>query len=185
MATLPQTAERKKRRDLVLGSPDTLDVICAHVASGGTLIDLAETWDLPFGWVSNWVHSDKERGKRYMQALNDRAEWGAERILKELRTIGLADIRKAFNEDGSMKPPHTWPDDLARAVSAVETDELFEGAGRDRTQIGLTRKLRFNDKIRALELLGKNLALFVERHEHSGTVTLADLVTASQEDDKK
>lgn len=154
-----------------------MDVICSHVANGGTLITLCEVWGLQFGDISNWIHLDKEREKRYISSLNDRGEWGVERILQELRSIGLADIRQAFNEDGSLKNTTELPESIARSIVAIEVDELYAGRGNDKTQIGWTKRIKFSDKLKALELLGKNLKLWVERLEVGGGIRLEDIVT--------
>lgn len=78
-----------------------------------------------------------------------------ERIAQELARIGFSDIRELFNEDGSLKPPNEWPDDLAATVASIETDELFQGVGRDREQIGFTKKVKVWEKVKALEALCK------------------------------
>lgn len=156
-----------------------MDTICAHLAEGGTLITLAEAWDIPFGWISAWISADKDRGARYKAALNDRSEWVKEMLLHELRRVGFMDLRKLFDEDGKLKRPADWPAEVAHAISSVEVDELFEGRGNDRKSIGETKKIKLWDKIKSLELLGKNLTLFTEKVEHSGKITLEDLVAGS------
>jgi phage terminase small subunit len=83
----------------------------------------------------------------------------SERILTEVARVGLSDLRKLYNEDGSLKLPHEWSDEAAAAVAGVEVSEIFAGEGKDRALIGYTKKVRSFDKIRALELLSKNLGL--------------------------
>jgi phage terminase small subunit len=97
-----------------------------------------------------------------------RVEVTADRVLAELMRVGFSDLRRAFNEDGSLKAPKDWPDDVAAAMSSVEVVEEFEGKGEDRQQVGWTKKVKLWDKPRALEMLGKHLKLFAERVEHSG-----------------
>jgi len=83
----------------------------------------------------------------------------SERILTEVARVGLSDLRKLYNEDGSLKLPHEWSDEAAAAVAGVEVSEIFAGEGKDRALIGHTKKVRSFDKIRALELLSKHLGL--------------------------
>lgn len=97
-----------------------------------------------------------------------RTQISADNVLEELWSIARADITQAYDEAGWLKPLKDIPQDVRRALSGLEVQEIFTGEGDDRHISGLMRKLRFNDKIKALELVGKHLGLFKERHEHSG-----------------
>lgn len=92
-----------------------------------------------------------------------------DRIIQELARIAFANISLAFNKDGDLKPIHEIPEDIIRAIGGLEISEIFSGSGDDRTQIGVLKKIKMNDKQRALELLGKNLGMFVERHQVEGS----------------
>jgi len=109
-----------------------------------------------------------------------RVQVESDTVLRELLRIATSDIGEAFKDDGSLKPLKDIPTDVRRAIQSIEIDELFDGFGQDRYQIGLTKKLKFWDKTKALEMLGKHLKLFTEKLEVSGTVTLEALVVASQ-----
>lgn len=106
----------------------------------------------------------------HQERLANRAEVTAERILQELARIAFVDPRAIFAEDGSVKPIPEWEEDIARALSGCEVTEEFAGRGADREQVGFTKKVKFWDKRGALELLGKHLALFTDKVEHSGKV---------------
>lgn len=108
-----------------------------------------------------------------------RAAINADQILAELSRIGYTDIRSIFKDDGTIKDVKDWPEDLARAIASVEVLEEYDGSGKDRTWIGFTKKVKFWDKPRALELMGKHKALFPNKFEHSGKVTLEELVSGS------
>jgi phage terminase small subunit len=100
--------------------------------------------------------------------LQKKTDITVEKILTELWRVAGVDIRQAYKLDGSLKSIHEMPEDVARAIAGVDVDELFEGVGGDRDQVGITKKIRFWDKVRAFELLGKHLKMFVERQEHTG-----------------
>lgn len=93
-----------------------------------------------------------------------------ERVLVELGRIAFADPRKMYNADGSIKNVTELDDETAAAVASVESIEVFEGTGDDRTHVGNTKKLKLADKVRALKLLGQHFGMFDNRLkvEHSG-----------------
>lgn len=99
-----------------------------------------------------------------MQRRAERVEVKTDDVLRELLRIAMTDPAEAFAENGAFKPLHEMPISLRRTISSIETDELFDGSGKDRVRIGVTRKLKFWPKVQSLELLGKHLKLFVERH---------------------
>lgn len=94
-----------------------------------------------------------------------KAEIDGIRVLREAALIALADIREAYDDQGRLLPPHLMPEQIARAIQAIETDEGPDGETR-------TRRVRFCDKLKGIELLGKNLALWIDRVEHSGSVSI-------------
>jgi len=108
-----------------------------------------------------------------------RVQITADMVLQELMRIGTCDIGEAFDDNGKLLAIRDMPELVRRAVSSVETEELFEGVGKDRAQVGVVRKIKFWEKTKGLELLGKHLKLFTDRVEHSGTVTLEALVAGS------
>lgn len=87
----------------------------------------------------------------------------ADDVLAALRRLLGSDVRQAFAENGSLKPIHELPDDVALAISSVETDELFDGSGKDRVQVGVVRKVKFWDKTKAAELCARHLGMLRDR----------------------
>jgi len=83
----------------------------------------------------------------------------SERVLTELARVALSDLRNLYKEDGSLKLPHEWSDEAAAAVAGVEVYEEYEGKGVERKHVGTTKKVRTFDKVRALEILSKNLGI--------------------------
>jgi phage terminase small subunit len=103
-----------------------------------------------------------------IDAQQTRLEVKADDVLRELIRIGLADLGQAYNEKGNLRPIHDIPEDTRRALAGVKVFEEFEGTGADRVKVGEVREVKFWDKPRALELLGKHLGIFTEKIQHSG-----------------
>lgn len=157
-------------------APDThMDIICSSIAGGGTIINLSKSWRVGYGSLLKWIRADRTRERRYEKALADRTEWTIEQVLKELRLMALSDIRELYDENGALKPINEWPEHAARAVEAVKVDEIHV----DGVKQGETTQVKFWSKAKAIELLGKNLKLFLDRVEVSGKIKLEDLVLES------
>ncbi len=105
---------------------------------------------------------------RLLQERADRVEITADTVLREILQVARADIGQAFNKDGSLKALHDMPEQTRRAIAGVDVFEEFDGRGSERAQIGWTKKIRFWDKVRALELLGRHLKLFSDKIELTG-----------------
>lgn len=106
----------------------------------------------------------------------------ADLVLGEILRLARVDLSQAYDDAGNLLHPKQMPEDVRRAISSIEVFEEHEGVGRDRKYIGDTTKVKFWDKTKALELLGKNLKLFTDKLEHSGKVTLEDLLDESGKD---
>ena len=151
------TQEEKARTLKKLEDPTLCADVCAYVSVGNSLIDLCNIWQVTYWTVSNYMY--KHHKDEYESAMKTRGEWIDMRILDEIKSIGLVDIRLAYDENGRLKDPREWPDALARAISAVESEDIIQkGAGL----VGYTKRIKMWDKLKALELLGRNRGLFKE-----------------------
>jgi hypothetical protein len=110
-----------------------------------------------------------ERIIELKQIVAARAQVTAERVLAELARIGFADVTQAVEIKRGMakiKDTKNLPQDVKQAISEIRS-------GRDGTVV------KFHDKVRALDALGKHLGLFKENIELNVNVSLADLVNGS------
>ncbi len=146
-----QTIKSLNKTDEVL-----LQEICDNVANGGSLIDLCGTWDIRYCDAMRWINEEEERKKQYKQAVEDRGEWFIQRVLKEIQTMGTVDFSQAFDEKGNLKSPDKMPEAITRSINSIDIIELPQGGG-------VVKKLKFESKLKALEMLGKNMFMFVER----------------------
>jgi phage terminase small subunit len=104
----------------------------------------------------------------------------ADRVLSELSIIAFADPIKMLGKDGGLLPLHEMPEEIRRAIAAVEVEQLYAGAGSNKAQVGQVIKIKFWPKGHALETLGKYFKLWVERLELSGKVEIAERLQAAR-----
>jgi phage terminase small subunit len=106
-----------------------------------------------------------------------RVEVKADDVLRELLRLGTVNITEAFDRNGALLPPHEIPEDVQRAIVSIETDEMTDAEG---VVIGHTRKVKFSDKKGPLELLGRHLGMFAEKHELEAGSKLMELLKGVQ-----
>lgn len=85
-----------------------------------------------------------------------------ERLDEALTRLLDFDPRTLIREDGSLKPASEWDDATAAAVAGLDVEELFEGRGDDREQVGNVRKVKIADRIKPIELGYKRLGVLRE-----------------------
>ena len=108
--------------------------------------------------INQWITERLEQKCEKLEITSDR-------ILQEVALIGFQNIAGAFKADNTLKSIADMPESLQRVIAGVDIDELFEGRGEDREHVGFTKKLRTWDKLKALELLGKNMKLWTDKVE--------------------
>ena len=77
-----------------------------------------------------------------------RADVNAETVLVGLLRVAVCDPRQLFDQNGTLLAVKDWSEDLAGAVAGFDIPKDGEGI-----------KIRFNDRVRALETLAKHLRL--------------------------
>jgi len=94
--------------------------------------------------------------------------------INRLVEIDQMDVLDIMNEDMALKPLSEWPAVWRRYLSGFDLAEMFEGRGEEREMVGILKKIKWPDKVKNLELLGKHVAVqaFKEKVEHSGEMTL-------------
>ena len=106
----------------------------------------------------------------------NRLKLDADRVIKGLLKISEADLRDAFDDNGNLLSIKDMPEPLIKALADIETDELYDGRGSDRKQIGVSRKIRLCDRNKALQDLGRHLKMFTDVQEIRGLESLAEQI---------
>lgn len=110
------------------------------------------------------VNVQAEFQKRFQQK-RESVGLTKENVLREIARLSFADVRKLYKESGELTPIHELDDDTAACVVGVEVFEEFEGEGKARTKIGQTKKYKLASKTEALQMAGRHLKLFTDKHE--------------------
>ena len=74
-----------------------------------------------------------------------------ERTKKAIARIAYGDIRQLFDEHDNLRPIRELSEDEAAMLAGVESFEEYQGRGEEREAVGLVRKVKIRDTIRALE----------------------------------
>jgi phage terminase small subunit len=94
-----------------------------------------------------------------MKDRRERTEIDADYVLKRLAAIDQMDVADILNDDGTMKGVKDWPEVWRRTINGMDVSELFDGSGGERVLAGLLKKIKFPDKLKNLELMGKHVTV--------------------------
>lgn len=103
---------------------------------------------------------------------NEKLNINASYVLQRLVEIDQMDVLDIMKDDMSLKPVSEWPGSWRRYLSGFDIAEMFEGRGEEREMVGLLKKIKWPDKVKNLELLGKHVSVMAFKdqalHEHTG-----------------
>jgi len=131
-----------------------------------------------------------EIGKRLMELrkkLMDKVELSQERVVLELMRHAFFDIRKIYDQEGHLLPVLEWDDDSAACVAGIDlsvlktTIEINDETAVKEVESSLLKKIKTTDALRALEMLGRHLAMFTDVKVIKGS-NLDKLIAACTDD---
>lgn len=143
--------------------PELLDDILLILCNGGSLITCADKLGVPYSRLSVWLNGNEERRIRVKEAMAARDEYLIQRILDELKAIGLHDVRELFKEDGSLRPLKEIPESLTKCIAGIDIVESFDKDGT----VNYVKRIRMIDKLKGIELLSKAMVGFIEKKQIS------------------
>ncbi|QLR54863.1 terminase small subunit [Citrobacter freundii] len=129
----------------------------------------------------------QKRIAELMEERNKRLRVSADYVLLRLVEIDQMDVIDILNDDMSIKPVSEWPKVWRQYLTGFELADMFEGRGDEKELVGILKKIKWPDKVKNLELIGKHVDVnaFKERLEVSGTVTIADRMAKARDRVKK
>lgn len=106
-----------------------------------------------------------------------------ERVLEALGQIAFGDPRTLYDGNDNLLPVSQLSDEAVSLIAGFDVS-VIRGKNKDDDD-EFVKKVKFNDKLRALELLGRHLGMFKDKIEVSGNVGLADRMSKARERLKK
>lgn len=95
----------------------------------------------------------------------------ADMVLQDLLEFRSADLRHIYDEYGAIKPIHEWPPFFSRlGVVSIKSKEEFETVDGQRILTGYIREVRWENKTKVLELLGRHIQVNAFREQVSHDV---------------
>jgi len=113
----------------------------------------------------------------------DRTATEADFVLQRHKAIDNMRLSEIMNDDFTLKPLSEWPAVWDTYITSAEISELFEGSGDERTMVGLLKKIKWPDKLRNLELLGKHVDVQAYSDKSQVEHTVSDLERLMQKID--
>ncbi|KAA0020732.1 terminase small subunit [Salinicola corii] len=115
-------------------------------------------------------------------ARSARTKIDADYVLHRLVEIDQMDVLDILNDDGGLKPIKEWPVAWRRYVSGMDVSEIWGMNGDEREQIGVLKKIKWPDKVKNLDMLGKHVDVqaWKEKVEHSLPDDAAAVILAAR-----
>jgi phage terminase small subunit len=110
--------------------------------------------------------------KRIQGELFEEIQVDSDRVLKELACIAFLDPADILDDSGSVKPISEIPERARRAIASL--DVSIDDLGNS------LKKVKFESKKSSLELIGKELGMFVDRKKLEVTGTLGDRLSRAR-----
>ncbi len=107
----------------------------------------------------------RELQERVAQQAAEKFDIDADYVLRRHHEIDVMDVADILDDDGDILPIRQWPKVWRQSISGIEVSELTAGKGDQKTLIGLLKKIKWPDKIRNLELLGKHVSVNAYREQ--------------------
>lgn len=102
--------------------------------------------------------------EKAMETREKRTQITQDRVLQELARLAFFDLRKAFNDDGTLKLPQELDADTAAGLAGIDTTSVNLGGDEGESPSSLTtKKVKTFDKKGALELCMRHLGMFNDK----------------------
>ena len=165
------------QRSTCFDPPVSIEDLCDSIAHGESLAQYCKRNNLHFGEIRRWIKNNTELSRMYEDAIEIRKEWINQSLSDIVMGLAGFDPKDILLPSGAFKQIHDWPPEARAALTSYEID----------SRTGLP-KVRFTDRLRAAELIGKFTGVFAENasiKDGKDKKTLADLILEAAKGKKR
>ena len=120
----------------------------------------------------------KDKVKAYIEILNaERSEKTgitAEYVIKRFQQIDEMDVMEIMDDDLNILPLSEWPKTWRTLISGIDLTTI-EGDDKNSKTESMLKKIKWPDKVKNLEMLGRHFKLFTEKLEVEATVQITEI----------
>jgi len=107
------------------------------------------------------------RVKELRELAAEKAIINRDYVLNRLVEIDQMDALDILDDEGTIKPIREWPKVWRQYLSGIEVVELSSMGDDNDKKTAILKKIKWPDKVRNLELIGKAVGAFIEKVEHT------------------
>ena len=116
----------------------------------------------------------QDRISKLKEKRTGRVKVDADYVLSRLVEIDKMDVIDILSDNGELKQISEWPETWRRYIGGLDLADMIEGYGDEKQVVGVLKKIKWPDKVKNLELLGKHVdvSAFREYVKHSGEIKI-------------
>lgn len=99
----------------------------------------------------------QEEIQRLTAERSRRTKIDSDYVLMRLAEIDQMDAKDILDDNDNMLPISEWPKIWRQMISGLDVKEIYEGSGDERVTAGLLKKIKWPDKVKNIELIGKHV----------------------------
>lgn len=126
----------------------------------------------------------RELVSQRMQQRSEATKIDAAMVLRRHAEIDAMDVADIMDDNGALLPIREWPKSWRTTISGVEVMEMM-GSKSDDEKLAVLRKIKWPDKLRNLELLGRhtNVGAYRDNGDSNQILQVVNNITIADRSD--
>lgn len=157
---------------------EQIDALAEHIASGGNPVAWGRKHERSYVEITEALNDPKHQ-LTFSRAWDVARQRGIQQVLGQLRDIAEADPAEIFDEHGCVRPIDEIPEATRKAIDGIEVKELWGKVDGETEKVGEVKKVKLTPRLKALEMLAKQLGLLVDTTKIEAGSSLEELIQQS------